>query len=336
MLIGKVSRRSGVSSRMLRHYDRLGLVTPTGRTSGGYREYTEDDLRRLFHVESLRSLGLSLNEVGRALGEPDFAPADLVQELIRHTRERIAAETELLARLEGVDSASPSGWDDVLRLVALLRAFESDSGSRRQQAILSQDEDTTLPVAALVRAALSEEDPFVAGALRWSLARAAEAFDAALPALAEGLHSDEVPVRRRAIATLAELRVPESTRLLEGALDDTDPKARSTAALTLGARGVDVAVPVLVEMIVEGRSDVEAAEVLGLLADRPLSSAEIVRLLQHALGGSDDAGVRLRLTQALAEIPRSAADDALEALTDDPNRTVAATARVVLTTRRPP
>ncbi|AYA26881.1 HEAT repeat domain-containing protein [Rhodococcus rhodochrous] len=335
MLIGEVSRRSGVSTRMLRHYDRLGLVTPTGRTSGGYREYTEDDLRRLFHVESLRSLGLSLNEVGRALGEPDFAPAELVQELIAHTRERIAAETELLARLEGVDSLSPTGWDDVLRLVALLRAFESDSGSRRQQAILSQDAETTLPVAALVRAALSEEDPFVAGALRWSLARA-DAIDAALPALAEGLRSDDVPVRRRAIATLAELRVPESTTLLEEALDDDDPRARSTAALTLGARGVNAAVPVLVEMIVEGQSDVEAAEVLGVLADRPLSSAEIVRSLRHALGGSDDAGVRLRLTQALAEIPGSAAHDALEALTDDPDRTVAATARVVLTTRRAP
>ncbi len=335
MLIGEVSRRSGVSTRMLRHYDRLGLVTPTGRTSGGYREYTEDDLRRLFHVESLRSLGLSLNEVGRALGEPDFAPAELVQELIAHTRERIAAETELLARLEGVDSLSPTGWDDVLRLVALLRAFESDSGSRRQQAILSQDAETTLPVAALVRAALSEEDPFVAGALRWSLARA-DAIDAALPALAEGLRSDDVPVRRRAIATLAELRVPESTTLLEEALDDDDPRARSTAALTLGARGVNAAVPVLVEMIVEGQSDVEAAEVLGALADRPLSSAEIVRSLRHALGGSDDAGVRLRLTQALAEIPGSAAHDALEALTDDPDRTVAATARVVLTTRRAP
>ncbi|MDC3727795.1 MULTISPECIES: HEAT repeat domain-containing protein [Rhodococcus] len=335
MLIGEVSRRSGVSTRMLRHYDRLGLVTPTGRTSGGYREYTEDDLRRLFHVESLRSLGLSLNEVGRALGEPDFAPAELVQELIAHTRERIAAETELLARLEGVDSLSPTGWDDVLRLVALLRAFESDSGSRRQQAILSQDAETTLPVAALVRAALSEEDPFVAGALRWSLARA-DAIDAALPALSEGLRSDDVPVRRRAIATLAELRVPESTTLLEEALDDDDPRARSTAALTLGARGVNAAVPVLVEMIVEGQSDVEAAEVLGVLADRPLSSAEIVRSLRHALGGSDDAGVRLRLTQALAEIPGSAAHDALEALTDDPDRTVAATARVVLTSRKAP
>ena len=131
MLIGEVSRRCGVSTRMLRHYDGLGLVKPTGRTSGGYREYSADDIRRLFHVESLRTLGLSLNEAKRALDEPDFAPADLVGDLIRHTRRRIAAEQELLGKLERVDAASPAEWDDVLRVVSLLRALESVSGARK-------------------------------------------------------------------------------------------------------------------------------------------------------------------------------------------------------------
>lgn len=60
MLIGEVSRRSGVSTRMLRHYDTVGLGRPTGRTPGGYREYSAEDIRRLLHVESLRTLGLSL------------------------------------------------------------------------------------------------------------------------------------------------------------------------------------------------------------------------------------------------------------------------------------
>ena len=50
MLIGEVARRSGVSSRMLRHYDTLGLVRPTGRTTGGYREYSDADIERLLHV----------------------------------------------------------------------------------------------------------------------------------------------------------------------------------------------------------------------------------------------------------------------------------------------
>lgn len=66
MLIGEVAQRSGVSTRMLRHYDSLGLVRPTGRTTGGYREYSDADLERLVQVESLRSLGLSLRDVARA------------------------------------------------------------------------------------------------------------------------------------------------------------------------------------------------------------------------------------------------------------------------------
>src|SRR5690606_32891548 len=80
VLIGDVARRSGVSARMLRHYESLGLVQPTGRTVAGYREYSSDDIRRIFHIESLRSLGLSLRDVGRALADPDFAPARLVDE----------------------------------------------------------------------------------------------------------------------------------------------------------------------------------------------------------------------------------------------------------------
>ena len=47
MLIGEVARHTGLSNRMLRHYDSLGLVRPTGRTSGGYREYSDADLERL-------------------------------------------------------------------------------------------------------------------------------------------------------------------------------------------------------------------------------------------------------------------------------------------------
>jgi len=150
MLIGEVSRRSGVSTRMLRHYDRLGLVEPTGRTPGGYREYSAEDIRRLFHVESLRTLGLSLNQIKRALDEPEFAPADLVGDLIRHTRQRIAAEEVLLTQLERVDVVAPAEWEDVLRIVAALRALESEPAAHRQQAILSQHGGTSLPADALV------------------------------------------------------------------------------------------------------------------------------------------------------------------------------------------
>ncbi|MEU8664634.1 MerR family transcriptional regulator, partial [Actinoplanes philippinensis] len=129
MLIGEVARRSGVSARMLRHYESRGLVQPTGRSHAGYREYTGEDIRRIFHVESLRSLGLSLRDVKRALDDPGFTPSKLVDDLIQRTRERIARETELLTRLRLIGDAEPSGWPDVLQVVALLHALGSDTVS---------------------------------------------------------------------------------------------------------------------------------------------------------------------------------------------------------------
>ncbi|GAB2648143.1 MerR family transcriptional regulator [Prescottella soli] len=327
MLIGEVSRRSGVSTRMLRHYDSLGLVQPTGRTSGGYREYSADDIRRLFHVESLRTLGLSLNDAKRALDEPDFAPADLVGELIRHTRERIAAEEELLGKLRHVDAAAPPEWEEVLRIVTLLRALESESAARRQQAILSQDGSGSMPVEALAEAALSEDDLNVAGALHWSLARAG---GRGLTDLAVGLDSEAVDVRRRATAAIAAVHTAEATELLRRSLDDPDTTVRGRAALALGSRGGVDAMPVLLDMVIEGRRDVEAAEVLGLLTATAASADDVVAVLQGQLDNTDDAPTRLRITQALAEIPGPAARRALAGLARDGDRTIAATAAAII------
>ena len=53
MLIGDAARSSGVSARMLRHYEALGLVRPTGRTSASSRDYPDKDSRRILPVESL-------------------------------------------------------------------------------------------------------------------------------------------------------------------------------------------------------------------------------------------------------------------------------------------
>lgn len=137
---------------MLGHYDSLGLVRPTGRTGAGYREYSSEDIRRIFHIESLRSLGLSLREVRRALDDPDFKPSELVDDLIRQTRERIAGETELLTRLRRIGAAEPTDWEDVLQIVALLQALGSESAGKRQRAALSSVEGVPVPVEALVEA----------------------------------------------------------------------------------------------------------------------------------------------------------------------------------------
>ncbi|WP_329303647.1 MerR family transcriptional regulator [Streptomyces sp. NBC_00659] len=328
MLIGEVARRSGVSSRMLRHYESLGLVRPSGRTGSGYREYSGDDIRRIFHIESLRSLGLSLREIGRALDDPGFTPSSLVEGLVRQTRERIAAETELLTRLRRIHAAEPADWEDVLQVVALLQALASKSADARQRAALSSAGEVPVPVEALVEAVLSETEPNVAGALRWALARSGDRGPALL---AEGLTSPSAGVRERAVQSLAEMPGDEATAHLRAALAHPDDVVRGHAALALGARGVADAVPTLVDMIVEGRNDTDAADALSVLASDTATADDLAnRLLDRLARPTPEAPARGRLTQALAGIPGTRTYDALVELSQDSDRAVALTAAYLL------
>ncbi|MEU7330570.1 MerR family transcriptional regulator [Streptomyces parvus] len=328
MLIGEVARRSGVSARMLRHYESLGLVRPSGRTGSGYREYSGEDVRRIFHIESLRAMGLSLREIGRALDDPGFTPADLVDDLIRRTRERIAAETELLIRLDRVHATDPAGWEDVLQVLALLRALGSTSAGTRQRAALASVDE--VPVEALAQAALGEKDPYVAGAMRWALSRS----DGGAAPLAEGLGSPVAAVRERAVRALAEMPGREAATLLRDALVSPDAVVRGRAALTLGARGEAAAVPVLVDMIVAGSNDTDAADALSVLAGDDAAADRIASLLVGRIGdGTTGQPARGRLTQALAGIPGATASRALADLVDDADRAVALTAAYLLRLR---
>jgi DNA-binding transcriptional MerR regulator len=313
---------------MLRHYDSLGLVRPTGRTDGGYREYSSEDIRRIFHIESLRSLGLSLREVGRALDDPGFTPSALVDDLIRQTRERIAGETDLLTRLRRIGAAEPAGWEDVLQTVALLQALGSQSAGKRQSAALASVDEVPVPAEALVEAVLSETDPNVAGALRWALAQSG---NGGLALLAEGLGSPAAEVRKRAVQSIAEIPNGEATVLLQNSLANPDTVVRRYAALALGARGVADAIPTLIDMVVEGTNDVDAADALSVVAGRPALADQIAtRFVDRLAHGTVESSARRRLTQALADIPGTIASRALADLSHDEDRAVALTAAYIL------
>ncbi|MEI5098176.1 MerR family transcriptional regulator [Streptomyces sp. PmtG] len=331
MLIGEVARRSGVSARMLRHYESLGLVRPSGRTGSGYREYSGDDIRRIFHIESLRSLGLSLRAIGRALDDPGFTPSALVGDLIRQTRERVEAETELLTRLCRIDAAEPASWEDALQVVALLQALGSKSPDARQRAALASGDEVPVPVEALVDAVLSETEPNVAGALRWALARSG---DGGPELLAKGLSSPVAAVRERAAQTLAALPGDEATARLRTALAHADAAVRGAAALALGTRGAADAIPTLIDMVVAGRNDTDAADALSVLASDTATADRIAAaLVQRLAHDTTAAPARGRLTQALADIPGTTATHALVELSHDADPAVAHTATYLLQLR---
>ncbi|MCH0538168.1 MerR family transcriptional regulator [Streptomyces sp. MUM 203J] len=81
MQIGEVAERTGLSLRTIRHYEDVGLVTPSARSKGGFRLYTETDVDRLMVIRRMKPLDFSLDEMRELLGivdrlaAPDTPPA---------------------------------------------------------------------------------------------------------------------------------------------------------------------------------------------------------------------------------------------------------------------
>ncbi|GAA3181189.1 MerR family transcriptional regulator [Rhodococcus baikonurensis] len=70
LTVGAAASRLGVTVRTLHHWDAIGLVRPSGRSDGGYRQYTDADLGRIGRVLVYRDLGLSLDEIGYCSRRP--------------------------------------------------------------------------------------------------------------------------------------------------------------------------------------------------------------------------------------------------------------------------
>jgi MerR family transcriptional regulator, copper efflux regulator len=91
--IGEVADRTGLSLRTLRHWEEMGLVTPTGRSEGGFRLYGEDDVQRVMLARALKPADFSLEELQEILRLRDRLATDLEPE------ERARSETALKAFL---------------------------------------------------------------------------------------------------------------------------------------------------------------------------------------------------------------------------------------------
>jgi MerR family copper efflux transcriptional regulator len=115
MQIGQAAGATGVSAKMIRHYEAIGLVPPAGRRDSNYRDYGSDDLHRLGFIRRARDLGFSIEEIRELLrlwGDKDRTAADvkaLAEGHIAELDRKIAALGEMRATLGALVDACGGG-----------------------------------------------------------------------------------------------------------------------------------------------------------------------------------------------------------------------------------
>jgi len=123
--IGEVATATGLTVRALHHYDQIGLVAPSGRTSGGHRLYTSADLAVLYQVTAMRQLGLSLDQVATLLaGHTDVE--QVIDQQLAHVDRQIRTARRLRQQLLAARQAGGNaGFAEIIKLTGDLAAYLS-------------------------------------------------------------------------------------------------------------------------------------------------------------------------------------------------------------------
>ena len=102
MKIGEVSEASGVSQRMVRHYEKIGLIPPAVRRDSGYRDYDQRDVHTLQFIGRARDLGFPIEEIRQLLA-------------LWHDRSRASADVKALALARAVELKRKARELDAMR-----------------------------------------------------------------------------------------------------------------------------------------------------------------------------------------------------------------------------
>ncbi|MDH1054991.1 Cu(I)-responsive transcriptional regulator [Aquipseudomonas alcaligenes] len=130
MNIGQAARHSGLSAKMIRYYESIGLLRPAGRSDSGYRRYGEQDLHVLAFIKRSRDLGFSLEEVGKLLAlwqDRERASADVKALALAHVDELNRKIAELSALRDTLSDLVQHCQGDHRPDCPILRDLESSS-----------------------------------------------------------------------------------------------------------------------------------------------------------------------------------------------------------------
>ena len=133
MNIGQASRATGVSTKMIRYYESVGLIRPADRTDSNYRDFGERDINELRFIRRSRDLGFSVDEIGRLLSlwrdhdRPSREVKAIAEKHVADLDARIAQMQQMADALRGL--AECCVGDDRPDCPILVDLSERESGS---------------------------------------------------------------------------------------------------------------------------------------------------------------------------------------------------------------
>jgi len=145
MHIGAASQASGVSAKMIRYYESVGLIPPASRTDAGYRAYGETDVHMLRFIRRARDLGFSVTEIQDLLGlwrDRARKSADVKRVAQRHVanlRRRIDALKQMADTLQTLAACCAGDDRPDCPILADLENAQPHHGRRRVDPPLSAD-----------------------------------------------------------------------------------------------------------------------------------------------------------------------------------------------------
>ena len=125
MNIGQASKASGVSQRMIRHYEKLGLIPTPPRRDSGYRDYADADLHRLRFIANARDLGFPIAEIETLLA-------------LWSDRSRSSGEVKQLAEARAAELGQKARALEAMRATLLDLAHRCHGDSRPDCPILDR------------------------------------------------------------------------------------------------------------------------------------------------------------------------------------------------------
>jgi DNA-binding transcriptional MerR regulator len=125
--IGEVAQRTGVTQRTLRFYEEKGLLRPPSRMEGGFRLYSEDDVKRVKHIRRLQDLlGVSLADI------KEMVDADEVLRELRSQYRPESAIAEKRRQLQKATEVTESQFAIVKQKTEQMREMETQLEERLQ------------------------------------------------------------------------------------------------------------------------------------------------------------------------------------------------------------